>query len=322
MNIVVTGAAGFIGSHLAEQLAKLGHRVVGLDSFDGYYARELKDANARTLAAAGVTVVEADLASDDLGAHVAEADVVYHLAAQPGISASTPFAAYLRNNVEATHRLMEAIEQRQGGAPWLVNISTSSVYGADASCPETAEPRPTSFYGVTKLAAEQLVLAAARERGLRACSFRLFSVYGPRERPDKLFSRLASCLHEDTPFPLYEGSEAHERSYTYVADVVDGLAGALGRLDRLHGEIVNLGNDASFRTIDAIRTAEAVAGRPLRIVRHPRRSGDQQRTHANIEKARQLLGFAPHTSLREGIAQHMAWHEQMMAERAPAQATP
>lgn len=308
MNVLVTGAAGFIGSHLAERLAAEGHRVVGLDNLSDYYDPAMKRENERQLQAAGVETVRADLAEGDLKPCLEGIEAIFHLAAQPGISATTPFETYLRNNVVATHRLLEAVLAGEGTTPFFVNVATSSVYGADASGPETTEPRPTSFYGVTKLAAEQLVLAAARERGLPACSFRLFSVYGPRERPDKLFSRLVRCLHEDEPFTLFEGSEGHARSYTYVGDIVDGLVRALDRRAQLEGEIVNLGNDTSVRTIDAIRAAEEAAGRPLRITRHPRRPGDQERTQAHIAKARALLGYSPETPLAEGIARHLAWY--------------
>lgn len=311
MIILVTGAAGFIGSHLAERLAEKGHSVRGLDCFTDYYSVALKEMNAAQIREKGVELLRIDLAEDDLSAAVDDVDFVYHSAAQPGISATTPFEIYLRNNVTATYRLLEAVEKVptfQG----LINISTSSVYGADASGDETTEPQPTSYYGVTKLAAEQLVLAYTRDGGLPACSLRLFSVYGPRERPDKLYSKLIRCIMEDEPFPLYEGSEGHRRSYTYVSDAVDGLEAVLRNFDRCVGEIFNVGTDVTHTTGEAIETVENVIGRRARIETAPPRPGDQLRTHANIEKARSVLGYHPTTILREGVEETVEWYNQQI----------
>jgi nucleoside-diphosphate-sugar epimerase len=309
MNILVTGAAGFIGSHLAERLVALGHAVRGLDCFTDYYSVALKELNAKQVRARGVEFLRLDLAEDDLSPAIQDIDFIYHSAAQPGISATTPFATYVRNNLTATYRLLEAVRavpSFQG----LINISTSSVYGADASGDETTEPRPTSYYGVTKLAAEQLALAYTRDRGLPTCSLRLFSVYGPRERPEKLYSKLIRCIVEDEPFPLYEGSEDHQRSYTYVSDALAGLVAALRNFDRCVGEIFNVGTDVTHTTGEAIRTVEDVIGRRAKIQTAPRRPGDQLKTHANIEKARRLLDYNPTTTLREGVAEMVDWYRQ------------
>jgi UDP-glucuronate 4-epimerase len=237
------------------------------------------------------------------------AEVVFHLAAQPGLSATTPFETYARNNITATYRLLEAVK----GSPSLcgfVYISTSSVYGTDATGTETSEPRPTSYYGVTKLAAEQLALAYAREQGLPACSLRIFSVYGPRERPEKLYSKLIRCIFEERPFPLFEGSELHLRSFTYVGDIVDGLLAVLANLERCAGEILNLGSETAITTAEGIEIVEQLIGKPARILRQPRRAGDQLRTHANIDKARRLLAYAPSTLPREGLAEQIEWYRE------------
>jgi nucleoside-diphosphate-sugar epimerase len=307
MNILVTGAAGFIGSHLAEQLIDLGHSVRGLDCFTDYYARVLKELNASQIKDKGVILLPLDLAEDDLGSAVRDIEIVYHAAAQPGISATTTFETYVRNNITATYRLLEAVKQSPSFRGFI-NISTSSVYGADATGDETTEPKPTSYYGVTKLAAEQLVLAHARDQGLPACSLRLFSVYGPRERPDKLYFKLISYILQDREFPLFEGSEHHLRSYTYVEDAIDGLVAALDNF--YTGEIFNIGTDVTLTTKEAMRTVEKVVGKPAKIVRVPRRAGDQSKTHANIEKARRLLGYNPTTTLREGVEKMVEWYEQ------------
>jgi len=311
MNILVTGAAGFIGSHLAERLVALGHSVRGLDCFTGYYARSLKELNAGQLRQQGIELLPLDLVEDDLREAVQGIEFVVHAAAQPGISATTPFETYVRNNLTATYRLLQAVEQVTS-LRGFVYLSTSSVYGAYATGPETSEPKPTSYYGVTKLAAEQLVLAYQRERGLPACSLRLFSVYGPRERPEKLYFRLIKSILEDRPFPLYEGSEHHQRSYTYVADALDGILAVLDRWERCVGEIFNIGSEATITTGEGIRLVEEIIGQPARIAPRPRREGDQLKTQANIDKARQLLGYNPGTTPREGLARQVAWYKEFV----------
>jgi UDP-glucuronate 4-epimerase len=314
MNILVTGAAGFIGSHLAERLADRGHSVRGLDCFTDYYSVALKELNARQIQEKGVEFLRLDLAEDDLTPAVRDVDAVYHAAAQPGISATTPFETYLRNNVTATYRLLEAV-RAVPSFRGLINISTSSVYGADASGDETTEPKPTSYYGVTKLAAEQLALAYTRDRGLPTCSLRLFSVYGPRERPDKLYSKLIRCILEDEPFPLYEGSEHHLRSYTYISDALDGLVAALRNLDACVGEIFNIGTDVTHTTEEAIETVQRVIGKKANIETAPPRPGDQLKTHADIEKARRVLEYNPTTTLREGVEEMVEWYRRHILGR-------
>jgi UDP-glucuronate 4-epimerase len=309
MNILVTGVAGFIGSHLAERLIDLGHTVRGIDCFTDYYARSLKELNVEQVKEKGVAFLLLDLAADDLGPAIKGVEIVYHVAAQPGISAKTPFETYMRNNVVATYRLAQAVKDSPS-LQGFINISTSSVYGFDATGDETTECKPTSYYGVTKLAAEQLVLAYARDRGFPACSLRLFSVYGPRERPEKLYPKLIRCILEDREFPLFEGSERHLRSYTYVDDIVDGLVAAMEQFDRYSGEIFNIGTDVAITTEEGIRTVEDIIGKRAKIAVKPRRPGDQLRTHANIEKARRLLEYNPTMVAREGLAQEIAWYRQ------------
>lgn len=309
MNILVTGAAGFIGSHLSEHLADLGHTVRGLDCLTDYYPRQLKELNVHDLQSRGVAILPLDLSEDDLSDVVKDIEVVYHLAAQPGISATTSYQTYVRNNLTATYRLLEAVNE----LPTLrgfVNISSSSVYGSDATGDEESEPKPSSYYGVTKLAAEQLVLAYARDHGLPACSLRLFSVFGPRERPEKLYPKLIHCMLEGTEFPLYEGSEHHVRSFTYVGDIVDGMVAVLHNLNRCRGEIFNIGTEAAITTGEGIRIVEEILGQRARISRVPKRAGDQLRTHADIEKARRVLGYNPTTTTEEGLRNEIDWYRQ------------
>jgi UDP-glucuronate 4-epimerase len=315
MKILVTGVAGFVGSHLAERLANLNHDVVGLDCFTDYYSPALKRLNAEDLQQQGIYIHELDLVTDDLSAALTGVEVIYHLAAQPGISASTPFEDYVRNNITATHRLLETCK-RLSSLQCLVNVSTSSVYGKHATDSEETPPKPTSYYGVTKLAAEQLVLAYQREQQLPGCSLRLFSVYGPRERPEKLYPRLIQSILEETPFPLYKGSENHSRSYTFVADIVDGFVAVLSNLDRVVGEIINIGSDVETTTGEGIRIVEKILGKEAQKVILPKRPGDQLRTHANISKARQLLGYNPSTLLEEGLTAEVIWYKKRIFGKA------
>lgn len=314
MRILVTGAAGFIGSHLAEALAARGHAVTGLDCLTDYYDRSQKQANVARLADRGIETRRLDLAADPLADVLRGIEAVYHLAAQPGLSPETDRRAFVRNNVRATERLLAALAGHDTLRAVLL-ASSSSVYGTDATGPETATPTPISPYGRTKLQAERRVRRQAKREGWDAALLRLFSVYGPRERPDKLIPKALRCVREGAAFPLYEGSEEHRRSFTYVADAVKGLVAALDRFDRVAGETINLGTPTSTSTLEVLEMVADVGGQPLCLRRVPARAGDQKRTRAQIDKARRLLDFQPATSLREGIAATAAWMEQREAQR-------
>lgn len=314
MQIVVTGAAGFVGSHLCERLAALNYNVVGVDSFSDHYPVWMKERNARELADAGVRVERLDLACDKLEGALADAEIVFHLAAQPGIAARVPPDAYVRNNLVATHALLEACASGKR-RPFLVNISTSSVYGRRATAEETAEPEPISHYGETKLAAEQLALAYWRERRLPVCSMRLFSVYGPRERPEKLYMKLITSILQGEEFPLYDGSLHHKRAYTFVDDTVAGLLAVLDHRDCCVGEIFNIGSDIETTTRRGIEIVEEILGQKARLRVLPPRPGDQTHTRANIDKARTILGFAPNTELEDGLNTQIAWCKKLLADR-------
>jgi UDP-glucuronate 4-epimerase len=307
MKILVTGVAGFIGSHVAERLCMLGHGVTGIDNFSSYYSPALKEKNADQLRSAGIRLVRADLR--DSGTYdelPVDFDYIFHFAAHPGISKSSSFEDYLGNNIIATQQIVKFAETCSA-LKLFVNISTSSVYGKDATKDETTVPMPVSDYGVTKLAAEQTVLAAARNNKFKACSLRLYSVYGPRERPDKLFTKLIRCLLNDEAFPLFEGSEQHVRSFTYVSDIVDGVISVLGKENEVNGEIINIGSDIQHTTREGIKTAEMLTGRVLHAEMFPARSGDQTGTKAVIDKARKLLNYDPRTNLEEGLRAQIDW---------------
>jgi len=307
MKVLITGAAGYIGSNLALTLREQGLSPFGIDAFDDYYSPEIKRANAARLKARGIDLFECDLATDDIDSIVRRADAIVHLAAQPGISATTPWSDYHKNNIIATHRLIEAAMQSERLA-LFANISSSSVYGIHATDTEEMPAKPASWYGATKLAAEQEALAMQRSMGLPACSLRLFSVYGPRERPEKLFPKLIKSIANDTAFPLYGSARDHQRSFTYVSDICDAILATLRHKDRVIGEILNIGTDLCFTTGEAIETVEAVMGKRAKINPIEARPGDQKATHANIEKARKLLDWEPKTDLKSGVAQTVEWY--------------
>jgi UDP-glucuronate 4-epimerase len=309
MKILVTGAVGFIGSHTCERLHDLGHEVVGLDNFNNYYSLALKTLNEKALLQKGITVITADLRNQDL-ADVLPKDInyIFHFAAQPGISASSTFEDYFTNNIIATKNLTDYALQCPN-LELFVNIGTSSIYGLEATFPETEAPKPASYYGVTKLTAEQLVLQKSREQLFKSCSLRLYSVIGPRERPEKMYTKLIACAFNGDAFPLYEGSATHLRSFTYVGDIVDGIVSVIGKENKVDGEIINLGTEVEHTTEDGIEAVEQVIGQSIKIDHVKARVGDQLRTKANIDKAKQLLDYNPQTTLLEGVKAQVEWYK-------------
>ena len=303
MKILVTGAAGFIGSHLSEVLSEMGHDVIGIDNFDPYYSPELKRLNAEEITAKGVQIFEVDLATDDISKIVGDVEFIYHLAAQPGISATTPYEQYVRNNLNATYNLLEAVKNLSD-LKCFVNVATSSIYGEFACDAEDIAPKPTSYYGVTKLAAEQLVLVYHREKGLPACSLRIFSVLGPRERPEKLYTKLIRSILLDEPFPLFEDSLNHSRSYTAISDVIDGFLLVLEHPEKAIGEIFNIGSEKGISLLDLVKKIVEIAGsgsytmKPFPKDNKNIEIGDYI---ADITKINNLLGWSPKVSLEQGL---------------------
>ena len=309
MTHLVTGAAGFIGSQLAEALLDEGHDVVGVDAFTPYYDRAVKEANLATLRdRPGFRFIEADLREADSEDLLAGVEVVYHQAAQPGVrlSWSDGFATYDSCNVVATQRVLEAA--RRTGVGRIVYASSSSVYGNADSYPvtETDLPRPHSPYGVTKLAAEHLCGLYAANHGLSTVALRYFTVYGPRQRPDMAFHRLIEGALDQQPFPLY-GDGSHIRDFTYVGDVVRANVLA-GTADVEPGTVVNVCAGGSTVLRDVIDAVGEAVGSPVPIEQHPEQPGDVQRTGGSNDAARRLLGWEPQTTLAEGIAAQVAWH--------------
>jgi len=308
MKILVTGVAGFIGSHTAERLQTLGHEVIGVDNFNAYYDVKLKELNAAAIEKKGVKVIRLDLQSTDLDKHLpTDIDYIFHYSAQPGISSTSTFEDYFSNNFIVTKNLID-YALACTNLKLFVNIGTSSIYGLQATFTEDVAPKPASFYGVTKLAAEQLALQKSREKQLKSCSLRLYSVIGPRERPEKMYTKLIACAFNDTIFPLYEGSAKHLRSFTYVGDIVDGVVSVIDKEDIVDGEIFNLGTEVEHTTQDGIDAVEEVLGKTIKINVIPKRAGDQLRTKANIDKARSVLGYNPQTTLLEAVKKQVDWY--------------
>lgn len=309
MKILITGAAGFIGSHTAERLQSLGHAVIGVDNFSPYYSVELKQLNAEALSAKGISIIHQDLRADDLFKVLPlDVDYIFHFAAQPGISSSSTFEDYFSNNIIATKNLVDyALDCKQ--LKLFINIGTSSIYGLEATFPEDVAPQPASHYGVTKLAAEQMVLQKSREEKFKACSLRLYSVIGPRERPEKMYTKLIELGLKDDAFPLFEGSDTHLRSFTYVGDIVDGVVSVIGLEDKVDGEIINLGTEVEHTTQEGIEAVEQVLGKKIKLNVIAKRAGDQLRTKADIDKARKLLNYNPKTTLLEGVKAQVEWYK-------------
>lgn len=299
---VVTGAAGFIGSHLAEALAARGHEVVGIDCFTDYYDTALKEQNAQLLRDLGLDVQRLDLAEDALD--FAGCDGVFHLAGQPGVrSFGDVFPLYVRQNVLATQRVLEAAAA--AGAR-VVFASSSSVYGEAERypTPEETPPRPLSPYGITKLACEHLARAYGRSFGLDAVVLRYFNAYGPRQRPDMAFPRVVGALAAGRPFTLF-GDGEQSRSFTYVLDVVE--ASILAMECAAAGAVLNVGGGQEATMNEAIAALEAIAGRRLDVRREPAVPGDQRRTKADTTRIRAELGWEPRTTLDEGLRAQWEW---------------
>ena len=303
MRYAVTGAAGFIGSHLAEALGRAGHDVVGFDSFTDYYDVALKEENARDLDVRRVDLAEDELDFDGL-------DGLFHLAGQPGVrSFGDVFPLYLRRNVLASQRVFEAAA-RDGVR--VVFASSSSVYGEPDRfpTPEDTPPRPLSPYGITKLASEQLLHAYARSYGLDAVVLRYFNAFGPRQRPDMAFTRIAFALAAGDPFELF-GDGGQSRSWTYVGDVVDAtmraMEGGTG--------VYNVGGALEASMNEAIALFEQLAGRRLEVRRGEAVPGDQRRTAADTTRIRSELGWDPAVSLADGLAHQWEWASATVAAR-------
>jgi UDP-glucuronate 4-epimerase len=313
MRALVTGCAGFIGSHLTDSLLADGHDVVGVDCFNDNYSRLVKAANvARHDDWFGYRFVEGDLATMKLENLLDDCDVVFHLAAEPGVRSSwgQRFERYLHNNVMATQRLLEAsLAARERR---FVYASSSSIYGDALTLPtpEDTTPRPFSPYGMTKLSAEQLCDIYHANHGVQTVALRFFSVYGPRQRPDMAFNRFCRAAVRGEPL-IVLGDGGQTRDFTYVGDIVAACRAA-AVAPSAPGRVYNVGGGSRVTLNHTIELLAGFAGRPLDVRRRQRERGDVVDTGADIRLARRDLGFQPATSLAAGLRAEFEW----IADRA------
>ena len=307
--VLVTGAAGFIGSAVVRALNAQGTPVVALDALlDGLYPAKEKIARFDFLTTLdGVDTFQLDLRSDDLSVLPRDIEYVINEAAMPGLGLSwTAFDLYSSCNLSALSRLIEA------SSAWdltkFIQISTSSVYGKSAVGDENQEIRPVSPYGVTKLAAEQLVLAHLRDSGFPGMILRYFSVYGPGQRPDMAYRKFIAKALAGEEITLF-GSGEQSRSNTYIDDCVAGTIQALSAGDP--GEVFNIAGGEERTINEALAIIEAEVGKPLNISRHPAARGDQERTRGDSSRAQEKLGFISNTRLEDGLGEQIKWQQTL-----------
>lgn len=311
---LVTGAAGFIGSHLCEELLKQGYKVIGLDAFIPYYPREIKRQNIVAINKhPNFEFLELDLRFADLKNVLKGVDVVFHLAAMPGLAASWQnFNLYQTCNIEGTQRLLEAV--RNTNIYHFILGSTSSVYGKFATGDELSLPKPVSPYGVTKLAAEHLCQAYAAAFDLPLTVLRFFSVYGPRQRPDMAYNIFIRALLYNEPISIF-GNGEQLRSNTYIEDCIDGIMRSFEQPTRSVGEIFNIGGGEVVTVNQVLQMLSGMTSiQPVTLYKSAR-PGDQLSTSANIAKARQLLGYAPKTEVYAGLRQQLEWQRTQHVHR-------
>jgi UDP-glucuronate 4-epimerase len=305
---LVTGCAGFIGSHLAESLLADGHEVLGVDCFNANYAPAEKRANLAVATSHDrFRLITADLACVDPAPLLDECDVVFHLAAEPGVRSSwgKRFTRFLRHNVVATQKLLDAAARTPERR--FVYASSSSVYGEapPLPTPEDTTPAPLSPYGVTKLAAEHLCHLYHANHGVNAVALRYFSVYGPRQRPDMAFRRFCHAAIDGAPIVVYGGG-GQTRDFTFVADVVAATRAAATAAGA-GGRVYNVGGGSRVSLSATLEMLAGIAGRPLDVRREGREPGDVSDTGADIRRARDELGFNPATNLEAGLRAEFEW---------------
>jgi UDP-glucose 4-epimerase len=306
---LVTGAAGFIGSHLVETLLQQGEPVIGVDQFNDYYDPTLKWQNlARVLAAPNFKLIEGEIQALDWGRLLATVDVVYHQAAQAGVRASwgESFRLYTERNINATQVLLE-VAKTATHLRRFVYASSSSVYGNAETLPtsETLCPQPVSPYGITKLAGEQLCHLYHQNFGVPVCTLRYFTVYGPRQRPDMGFHKFFQAVIQDQPIQIY-GDGQQTRDFTFISDAIAANLAAATATAAV-GQIFNIGGGSRVALSDVINTMEAIVGRPIQRHYIEQAKGDARHTAADVSKAQELLGYSPQIRLAEGLAQEWDW---------------
>jgi nucleoside-diphosphate-sugar epimerase len=306
---IVTGVAGFIGSHLAETLLERGDRVIGIDHFNDYYDPFLKRKNLATFAEhPNFQLIEADIQTADWSNLLQEVEVIFHQAAQAGVRASwgSGFRGYTERNINATQVLLEAAKEAKQ-LKRFVYASTSSVYGNAETLPtyETIPPQPVSPYGITKLAAERLCWLYHNNFGVPVTALRYFTVYGPRQRPDMAFHKFFKAVLEDQAIPVY-GDGQQTRDFTFVTDAIAANLAAASVPEAI-GEVFNIGGGSRVVLADVLNTMEEVVGKPIKRNHQGQAMGDARHTAADVAKARKILGYAPKVSLRDGLIQEWQW---------------
>jgi nucleoside-diphosphate-sugar epimerase len=307
MKAIVTGCAGFIGSHLTEELLSQGYSVTGVDSFLDYYPREIKESNMSSFRKhSAFRFIEKNILDIDWPAELKGQDVIFHLAAQAGVRASWSknFIIYTKNNIEATQLLLE--ESKNSGLKKFVYASTSSVYGDTDQIPmqEKSVLKPVSPYGVTKLAAENLCYLYWKNFGIPCVSLRYFTVYGPRQRPDMAFYRFILAGLENRKITVFEDGK-QTRDFTYVQDIVHGtiLASEKG----FNGQVYNLGGGSRISVNEVLNMLSEIMATNLEFEFAAKQKGDMRHTFASTELAKTHLGYDPSFSLREGLTAEFSW---------------
>lgn len=307
--VIVTGAAGFIGSHLVDILLQRGEQVIGIDEFNDYYDPLLKRKNMATFEnSPNFTLVEGDIQFLDLPKLLQDVEIVYHQAAQAGVRNSwgKGFRAYTERNINTTQVLLEAAKDA-AKLKRLVFASTSSVYGDAETLPthEEISPKPVSPYGITKLAAERLCGLYHQNFGVPFVSLRYFTVYGPRQRPDMAFHKFFKAVLADEAIPVY-GDGQQTRDFTFVSDTIAANLAA-ATVPEAIGEIFNIGGGSRVVLAEVLDTMAEIVGKPIKRNHIEKAMGDARHTAADVSKAQKILGYQPQVSLREGLQQEWEW---------------
>ncbi len=313
MRILLTGAAGFIGSHLSEKLLSLGHEVVGIDNFDPFYDRKIKESNIATaIKNTSFKLIEADLTSTQLWETLKteKFDSIIHLAAKAGVrpSMADPIG-YNNSNIMGTTHLLEYA--RNCGPKKVIFASSSSVYGVNKNLPWSVEDeklQPISVYAYSKLSGEALCRLYQKYFGLSIIGLRFFTVFGPRQRPDLAIHKFVKAIDQGKTIQMF-GDGKTFRDYTFIEDIVAGIVGALN-YNNSEFELFNLGNTHTVSLMELVQTIEDLMGKKATIEYLPEQPGDVPYTWSNIEKSTKLLGYNPSTGIREGIGKFIEWYRQ------------